>query len=70
MFFYHCTIEWQSRICDSLYCLFYLTIVFFILYVCLSSFSLFDKSLSSGVATMLLLLLFLTFHFPYACYNV
>ena len=31
--------------------------------------SLFDKSLSLGVATMLLMLLFLSFHTPLACYN-
>ena len=35
--------------------------------MCVSSISLFDKSLSSGVAVMLL---FLTFHFPIVCYNV
>ena len=38
--------------------------------VCVCSFSLFDKFLSSGVATMLLMLLFLTFHSTLACYNV
>ena len=42
----------------------------FVLYVCVRSFSLFDKPLSSGVAAMLLMLLFLTFHSPHACYNV
>ena len=42
--------------------------MFPVLYVC--SFSLFDKCLSSGVATMLLMLLFLTFYSPLACYNV
>ena len=37
MFSYHCTIAWQCGICDSLSCLFYLTVVFFffsMLYVC------------------------------------
>ena len=29
MFSYHCTIAWQCGICDSLSCLFYLTVVFF-----------------------------------------
>ena len=38
--------------------------------MCVSSFSLFDKSLSSGAATMLLMLLFLIFYSPLACYNV
>ena len=73
MFSNHCAIALQCRICDSLCCLFYLTVVFFILfvlYVCVCSFSSFDKSLSSGAATMLLMLLFLIFYSPLACYNV
>ena len=37
---------------------------------CGCSFSLFDKYLSSGVATMLLMLLFFTLYSPLACYNV
>ena len=39
-------------------------------YVCVCSFSLFDKSLLSNAATMLLMLLFLIFYSPLACYNV
>ena len=38
--------------------------------LCVYSFSLFDKSLSSGVATMFFMLLFLAFHSPLVCYNV
>ena len=38
--------------------------------VCVCSFSLFNKSLLSGAATMLLMLLFLIFYSPLACYNV
>ena len=38
--------------------------------MCVCSFSLFDKSLLSGAATMLLMLLFLIFYSPLACYNV
>ena len=40
------------------------------LYVCVCSFFLFDKPLLSGAATMLLMLLFLIFYSPLACYNV
>ena len=36
--------------------------------MCVCSFSLFDKSLLSGAATMLLMLLFLIFYSPLACY--
>ena len=43
---------------------------FFLCCMCVCSFSLFDKSLLSGAATMLLMLLFLIFHSPLACYNV
>ena len=56
------TIAWQCGICDSLCCLFYLTVVFFFFFffflccMCVCSFSLFDKSLLSGAATMLDLL--------------
>ena len=72
MFSYHCTIAWQCGICDSLCCLFYLTVVFFFFLccMCVCSFSLFDKSLLSGAATMLLMLLFLIFYSPLACYNI
>ena len=38
--------------------------------MCVCSFSLLDKSLLSGAATMLLMLLFLIFYSPLACYNV
>ena len=73
MFSYHSTIAWQCGICDSLSCLFYLTVGFFFFFLCcmcVCSFSLFDKSLLSGAATILLMLLFLIFHSPLACYNV
>ena len=67
MFSYHCTIAWHCRICDSLCYLFYLTVVF-VSVLCVLLF--FDKSLSSGVAAMLLMLLFLTFYSLLACYDV
>ena len=38
--------------------------------MCVCFFSSFDKSLLSGAATMLLILLFLIFYSPLACYNV
>ena len=73
MFSYHCTIAWQGGICDSLCCLFYLTVVFFFFLCCMcvcALFSLFNKSLLSGAATMFLMLHFLIFYSPLACYNV
>ena len=38
--------------------------------MCVCSFSLFDESLLSGAATMLLMLFFLISYSPLACYNV